>query len=62
MEKLISEDCHLIRDIIMAMKMLIVSSSDSPYRANLTEEQTNLIRGYQEYCLGRIFLFLSGLF
>lgn len=59
MEKLISEDCHLIRDIIMAMKMLIVSSSDSPYRANLTEEQTNLIKGIRN--IAKVLLTKRGL-
>ncbi|MDE6848845.1 MAG: plasmid recombination protein [Ruminococcus sp.] len=36
-------DCCLIRDFIVAMKMLLYSDNSS-YKANLTEEQTNLIK------------------
>lgn len=36
-------DYYLIRDFIMAMKMLLYSDN-SPYKANLTEEQANLIK------------------
>lgn len=36
-------DCCLIRDFTVAMKMLLFSEN-SPYKANLTEEQANLIK------------------
>lgn len=36
-------DCYLIRDFAVAMKMLLYSDN-SPYKANLTEEQANLIK------------------
>lgn len=37
------DDCYLIRDFAVAMKMLLFSEN-SPYKANLTEEQTNLLK------------------
>lgn len=36
-------DCCLIRDFTVAMKMLLFAEN-SPYKANLTEEQANLIK------------------
>ena len=36
-------DCYLIRDFAVAMKMLLYSDN-SPYKANLTKEQANLIK------------------
>lgn len=42
--KIARDDCCIIRDLVIAMKMLIFSEK-SPYKANLTEEQVNLIKG-----------------
>lgn len=42
--KIAKDDCCIIRDLAIAMKMLIFSEN-SPYKANLTEEQVNLIKG-----------------
>lgn len=44
LKKIARNDCCLIKDLAVAMKMLLFSEN-SPYRANLTEEQTNLIKG-----------------
>lgn len=41
--KIAQNDCCLIRDFTMAMKMLLYSEN-SPYKANLTEEQANLLK------------------
>lgn len=41
--KIARNDCCLIRDFAIAMKMLLFSEN-SPYKANLTEEQANLIK------------------
>ena len=44
LKKIARNDCCLIKDFAVAMKMLIFSEN-SPYKANLTEEQSNLIKG-----------------
>ena len=43
LKKIARNDCYLIKDFAVAMKMLIFSEN-SPYKANLTEEQANLIK------------------
>lgn len=44
LKKIARNDCCLIKDFAVAMKMLLFSEN-SPYKANLTEEQANLIKG-----------------
>ena len=41
--KIAQKDCFLIKDFTLAVKMLLFSEN-SPYKANLTEEQTVLIK------------------
>lgn len=44
LKKIARNDCCLIKDFAVAMKMLLFSEN-TPYKANLTEEQANLIKG-----------------